>query len=118
MDTLEKLKKQFPFNTSKEPPVVDPVKVQSGFSEKTWPKSWEESKPIKELSEFLKTCNGIKLLEHEGRPTLHFQDGITPQNQDRWSQAIKAFDLLVAAQADIDHLLEKGTLKLEPRGSF
>lgn len=113
MDTLEKLKKQFPFEVSDAAaPAPDPVKTRSGLVEyekkvKRPPESWKQSKAIIELSEYLKTCDGIRLMEHNGRPVMHFVNGITPKNKTRWTQAEQALDLLEVALDDIEYLLKK-----------
>lgn len=132
MDTLEKLKKQFPYNGSETAPAPDPVKDRSGLIEydkevqappadpaaASPPNTWKESQPIKELSDHLKKCEGIKLVQIDGKPALHFIAGITSQNINRWSQAMTALDLLSVAIEDIKHLMKLKRIKLPRRPEY
>ena len=78
----------------------------------TPPDTWRDSGPVTALSEYLKTCEGIRLMDLDGCPTLHFIGGIRPTDEKRWSQALKALALLEAARDDLKHLMAAGKLNL------
>jgi len=96
-------------------PVIDPEPdqfiqtKQSQFD--TSMDAWKQFPAVVALSAFLRENNdmGIRLVLLDGRPTLHFNPGIykttSPERMDVIGQA---FDLLLGALPDLEHLVTTG----------
>jgi hypothetical protein len=78
-------------------------------------KSWQDSKEVILLSEYLKlhADQGIKFCQTEtGEPCLVFEPGLQKQEKDpeRWAIAEAAEGLFMSADADLKELMSVGLL--------
>jgi len=112
MSALTKLQSKY----SGTPECASAATVDRSVSDR--PDSWRNSASILALSEFLKAHAdaGMSLGSSKGCVILHFEPGLSPQDQDRWHAAEQALDLLDGALDDIRLLMSAGVLRLKKIG--
>jgi hypothetical protein len=61
---------------------------------------------------------GIELVDMDGRPTLHADPGMTPDQAERWQVMSEAVEQLVACRSELNCLLRDGKSQLPKRKGY
>ena len=117
---IDAIERQFrPAEIAKPPADPEPAPVQEiedTAPATSQPVKWSDVESVKKLNDHLKKCRGYRLMIGEdGRLIMHFIGGVDKSDKERWRQAVKAVDLLMAAADDILGLHEIGEIKLKVR---
>lgn len=56
--------------------------------------------------------HGIELVDLDGRPTLHADPGMTPDQEERWGAMQEAVEMLIALRSELNYLVRRGLMKL------
>jgi len=84
--------------------------------------SWRDSKPIVDLSDFLKMHQdqGIKLCQRDRDVVLMFEPGLTTHDKQtgRWAICNDAVELMMLASDDLHDLISRGLLELPTAASL